>query len=80
MKNHIIFLIPASLLMMAVVTALPAFASNSDDTGHSCSHITGNPFQQKCGETKTHSTPRGDVITAPEDTETHTPAVSVLIP
>ena len=38
-----------------------------------CSPITGNPFQEKCGEPKTHSTSRGDVACAPEDTETHTP-------
>jgi hypothetical protein len=59
MKNHIIFLVPAALLMMAVVTALPAFASNSNDEGSgnagadvSCSPITGNSYQEKCGEPK----------------------------
>lgn len=78
MKDHIIFLIPATLLMMVVVTALPAFASNSDYTGPSWGPITGNPFQNNGGETKTHSNPRGDVIRAPEDTETHTPNLCVI--
>ena len=62
MKKHTIFLVPATLLMIALVPTLPSFASNSndadsndEDSGNvgadvSCSPITGNPFQEKCGE------------------------------
>ena len=60
MKKQTIFLVPATLLMIALVPTLPAFASNSNDEGSgnagsdvSCSPITGNPYQEKCGETKT---------------------------
>ena len=64
MKKQTIFLVPATLLMIALVPTLPAFASNSndedsndEDSGNagadvSCSPITGNPFQEKCGEPK----------------------------
>jgi hypothetical protein len=55
MKKQIIFLVPATLLMIAMVPTLPAFASNSnnEDSGNagddvSCSHVTGNPYQEKC--------------------------------
>ena len=90
MKKQTIFLVPATLLMIALVPTLPAFASNSndedsndEDSGNagsdvSCSHVTGNPYQEKCGETKTHSTSRGDVVTAPEDRELGTPNVPIL--
>lgn len=71
--------------MLTLVPTLPAFASNSDDESSgnadadvSCSHTTGNPYQEKCGETKTHSTFRGDVVTAPEDRELGTPNVPIL--
>ena len=62
MKNYTIFMVPATLLMIALVPTLPAFASNSNDedsndadSGNagadvSCSPITGNPFQEKCDE------------------------------
>ena len=59
MKNYTIFLVPATLLMIALVPTLPAFASNSneEDSGNagadvSCSPITGNPFQEKCNESE----------------------------
>lgn len=60
MKKYLIFLVPATLLTIALVPTLPAFASNSDDEdsddegsgnagpGVSCSPITGNPYQEKC--------------------------------
>jgi hypothetical protein len=51
-----IFLVPATLLLIALVPGLPAFASDSNDEGPgnagsvvSCSPITGNPYQEKCG-------------------------------
>jgi hypothetical protein len=85
MKIHTIFLVPATLLMIALFPTLPAFASNSNDEGSgnagsdvSCSHVTGNLYQEKCGETKTHSTSRGDVVTAPEDRELGTPNIGIL--
>jgi hypothetical protein len=90
MKKQMIFLVPAAFLMMAVVTTLPAFASNSNDEdsddegsgnagpGVSCSPITGNPYQEKCGETTTNCNDIGCTVTAPEDTETHTPRVPIL--
>ena len=78
MKKQTIFLVPATLLMLALVPTLPAFASNSNDEGPgnagsdvSCSPITGNPYQEKCGET--HGTIGGDgcrTIYAPEDKDT----------
>jgi hypothetical protein len=64
MKNYTIFLVPATLLMIALVPALSAFASNSNDENSgnagadvSCSPITGNPFQEKCDESKKADTP-----------------------
>ena len=86
MKKQTIFLVPATLLMLALVPTLPAFASNSNDEGPgnagsdvSCSPITGNPYQEKCGET--HGTIGGDgcspCIYAPEDRDTHTPRVGI---
>jgi hypothetical protein len=61
MKNQIIFLIPATLLMIVLVPTLSAaFASNSNDEGPgnagsdvSCDPATGNPFQEKCDEKPT---------------------------
>ena len=62
MKKQTIFLVPATLLMLALVPTLPAFASNSNDEDSndegpgnagsdvSCSPITGNPYQEKCDE------------------------------
>ena len=59
MKIQTIFLVPATLLMIALVPTLPAFASSSNDEGSgnagsdvSCSPITGNPYQEKCDESK----------------------------
>ena len=85
MKKQTIFLVPATLLMIALVPTLPAFASNSndEDSGNagddvSCSPITGNPFQEKCGDTKETVSGDGECkVTAPEDTETHTPRFSM---
>jgi hypothetical protein len=57
MNIQTIFLVPATLLMIALVPTLPAFASNSNDEGSgnagsdvSCSPVTGNPYQEKCDE------------------------------
>ena len=53
-------------LQFHLIPTLPAFASNSndadsndEDSGNagsdvSCSHVTGNPYQEKCGETQAH--------------------------
>lgn len=85
MKKQTIFLVPTAFLMMAVVTASPAFASNDEGPGNagsdvSCSPVTGNPFQEKCGETKTDCNTIGCTVTAPEDTETHTPRFKIITP
>ena len=92
MKNYTIFLVPATLLMITLVPTLPAFASNSNDedsndegSGNagsdvSCSPVTGNPFQEKCGETQTHCNGViGCTVTGPEDVETHTPRVPINV-
>ena len=57
MKKLTIFVVPATLLMIALIPTLPAFASNSNGEGPgnagsdvSCSPITGNPHQDKCDE------------------------------
>jgi hypothetical protein len=72
----------AILLMMAIVPVLPALASSdSNDDGPSCSPITGNPYQEKCGETTITQNPRGEcIVRAPEDTVTHKPNVGISVP
>jgi hypothetical protein len=69
----------AILLTMALVPVLPALASTDD--GPSCSPITGNPYQKKCGETTITRNPNGEcIVRAPEDTETHTPNIGISVP
>jgi hypothetical protein len=85
MKKQIIFLVPAALFMIALVSTVPAFASNDEGSGNagsdvSCSPITGNPNQEKCGGGGIKEVPTGDGCTnyvGPEDTVTHTPRVTV---
>lgn len=84
LSNYTFLLVPAILLMMGLVPALPALASysddaDSDDTGPSCSPVTGNPFQEKCGKDglQGHPTERGDIFCGHEDTVTGTPQVCI---
>jgi hypothetical protein len=92
MKKQTIFLVPATLLMIALVPTLPAFASNSNDEGSddegsgnagddvSCSPVTGNPYQEKCGETTTNCNDViGCTVTAPEATELNTPRIPINV-
>jgi len=54
--------------------------TDSDDTGPSCSHITGNPYQEECGETTITQGGDGEcTVRAPEDTVTHTPGVGISL-
>ena len=62
MKKQTIFLVPTAFLMMAVVTASPAFASNDEGPGNAGSDVS-------CS-----------TVTAPEDTETHTPRFKIITP
>jgi hypothetical protein len=57
MNIRTIFLVPAILLMVAVIPTIPVNASSSNDEGPgnagsdvSCDPTTGNPFQEKCNE------------------------------
>ncbi len=81
-KIPLIATITAILLTMALVPVLPALASsNSDDDGPSCSPVTGNPYQEKCGETTITRNPNGEcIVRAPEDTVTQTPRVGISVP
>lgn len=77
-KIPLIATITAIMLTMALVPALPALASMEDV---SCSPITGNPYQEKCGETTITRNPNGEcIVRAPEDTVTHTPRVGISVP
>lgn len=66
------------LLVLISTVSVSAFAT-SDNTDVSCNPITGKPYQEKCGETQTHCNERGCVVIPPEDEETHTPRVPILI-
>jgi hypothetical protein len=67
----------AILFMMAMAPAvLSAFASASD-SDVSCSPVTGNPYQEKCGDTKEKLGDGKCSVRAPEDKVTHTPSVDV---
>ena len=73
-------IVPISVFLLVLVPTVSAFAT-SDDTGPSCSPITGNPYQEECGETKVNDLRNGDcTVRAPEDTETHTPSVPIRMP
>ncbi len=62
-------IIPIVGILLVLIPAVPAFASNSDDASNSnvpCDPAQGgNPFQEKCGETQTHETPRGNMVCPP---------------